>query len=44
MQAYVLFYTLHSLLGGLGFPHLGENIAQFFTLPLGPQVSSQLRE
>lgn len=32
---------IHSLLGGLGFPHLGENIAQFFTLPLGSQMGSQ---
>ncbi len=33
---------IHNLLGGLGFPHLGQNITQFFTLPLGPQVRSQL--
>lgn len=32
------------LLGSLGLPHLDEDVAELFTLPLSPQVSSQLQK
>lgn len=31
------------LLGSLGLPHLDEDVAELFTLPLSPQVRSQLQ-
>jgi hypothetical protein len=46
LQAGVLWKSKHSytLLGGLSLPHLSEDITHLFTLPLGPQVGSQLQE
>lgn len=40
LQFFLLEYLKTHLLGVLS--HLGKNVAQFFTLPLGTDVSSKL--